>query len=128
MKPCIPFDRKDCCPKDLFSSCEPAIRTVREEILVLLAGGWCSLLDISKSVGIPEKDAQEHLEHLRRSLRGKGGLIVSPPECLSCGFVFEKRDRIGRPGKCPRCRGTHISSPRFRVDSRSIPGGLHEKT
>jgi len=58
MKPCIPFDRKDRCSRDPSSRREPAIHTVREEILALLAGGWCTLLDISKSLGIPEKEAQ----------------------------------------------------------------------
>ena len=59
----------------------------------------------------------EHLEHLRKTLRGAGRrLILIPAVCRECGFVFRKRDRIRGPGHCPLCRGESIADPSFRLE------------
>lgn len=38
-----------------------------------------------------------------------------PAQCLGCGFIFSKRERLTRPGKCPVCRHGQISEPLFAV-------------
>jgi hypothetical protein len=74
--------------------------------------------DLSAIVGIPERDVALHLEHLARSLRHSGGrLEVEPAACLACGFVFEGRRKLTRPGRCPECYGRRITLPVFRIDS-----------
>ncbi len=74
--------------------------------------------DLSQRVGIPEHDVAGHLEHLERSLKRRGvTLVLEPPACLDCGFVFAHRHRVTRPGSCPDCHGRRISLPRFRVDT-----------
>lgn len=90
--------------------------TVRRAIMAALADGPLSALDLSGRVGIPEKDVAGHLEHIRHSLHHSGRrLDVTPAECASCGFVFEKRGRLTRPGKCPVCKGGHIHAPLFSL-------------
>jgi transcriptional regulator len=93
-----------------------ALDTVRHRILTELAQGPLSALDLSGLVGIPEKEVAGHLEHIRQSLHRSGTrLLVQPAECTKCGFVFEKRERLTRPGKCPVCRGESIHAPLFSL-------------
>jgi transcriptional regulator len=87
--------------------------TLRREIVSVLSGGPLTAREISGLVGISEKDVLAHLEHVRIALRG--GLLVTPAECMSCGFVFAKRERLKAPGKCPVCRSEHIAEPSFSL-------------
>lgn len=100
----------------------PAERTdtVRQSIVAVLRRDSVTAMDISEEVGIPVKDVYSHLEHIRHSLQREGRhLTVVPARCRSCDFVFAKRDRLKRPGRCPVCRGESISQPRYRIqDSR----------
>jgi predicted Zn-ribbon and HTH transcriptional regulator len=90
--------------------------TLRQEILTLLEWQEMTARDLAVEVGIPEGEAESHLEHIRRSLaKGKKRFHVLPSECRTCGFVFAKRKRLSRPGRCPRCRGQSISPPLYRV-------------
>jgi predicted Zn-ribbon and HTH transcriptional regulator len=91
--------------------------TVREQLLEALRAGPATVKDLSRTVGVSERDVVRHLEHVERSLRGRGGrLRVALPACLDCGFGFAKRERLARPGHCPRCKGTRISLPSFSVE------------
>jgi len=38
-------------------------------------------------------------------------LMIVPAECKKCGFVFAKRDKFRKPGKCPVCKGESIQEP-----------------
>jgi predicted Zn-ribbon and HTH transcriptional regulator len=94
----------------------PRLATLRREIEALLAGEPLSAREISTLLGIPERTVGEHLRHIRRSLHRQGRtLLVTPPVCHLCGFVFARRERLERPGKCPACRGQSIADPRFAV-------------
>lgn len=90
--------------------------TVRRGIRAVLERGPATARTLSREVGISERDVAGHLEHLRRTLRREGRrLEVEPASCLRCGFRFEKRARITRPGRCPRCGGERISLPVFHI-------------
>jgi predicted Zn-ribbon and HTH transcriptional regulator len=90
--------------------------TVRDAIAAELRGEPLTTHELSERVRIPEREVADHLEHLARSARGRGErLVVTPPRCLACGFVFEARDRLTRPGKCPSCRASRIAPPRFSL-------------
>ncbi len=93
--------------------------TVRRRILSLLSGRPLTARQISAEVGIPEKEAYAHLPHVKRTVARLGGrLVVTPAECRQCGYVFRKRERPNRPGRCPVCRGESISEPLFAVLAR----------
>jgi hypothetical protein len=71
-------------------------------------------------VGIPEKDVHGHLRHIRETLHRSGrNLNVTPAECVKCGFVFRKRERLTKPGRCPVCHGESIHAPLFSVQRRN---------
>jgi len=74
--------------------------------------------DLARLVGLREPEVVAHLEHLERSLRGRGGrLVVDPARCRSCGYAFPGRRRLGRPSSCPRCRHQRIEPPTFRIEA-----------
>ena len=90
--------------------------TLRQSIIILLRREEVTALEISEEVGIPVHDVYGHLQHIRHSLHRDGeSLSVVPAECRGCGFVFVKRERLKRPGRCPVCRGESISQPRYTV-------------
>jgi predicted Zn-ribbon and HTH transcriptional regulator len=90
--------------------------TVRHEIVLSLVGETLSAREISGIVRIPEKEVYDHLEHIRKSLHEqRRALDIIPAECLKCGFVYAKRERLRKPGKCPVCRGSQIQEPLFTV-------------
>jgi transcriptional regulator len=104
-------------PKDAALTPERAA-SVRDVIREALAGRPLSAHDISQRAGISEKDVAEHLEHLQRSVRAKGGrLVVKPAECLSCGYVFRDRSRVKDPGTCPKCQGSHLAASTYRIEA-----------
>src|SRR4051812_20256749 len=91
--------------------------TIRHQIVELLRVERVSAKDISAAVRVREKEVYDHLDHIRRSLaRGGERLSVTPPECAKCGFVFEERERLTPPGKCPVCRHEAIIEPLFAID------------
>ena len=90
--------------------------THRQEIEACLREGPCTAKDLSKRVGISERDVPDHLTHLEKSLKARGErLVVTPPRCLTCDFTFTKRHRFTRPGRCPSCGARRITLPRFEV-------------
>ncbi len=102
---------------------EPAVpvernETIRQEILSLLGEQGISAKEISGAVHIAEKDVYDHLEHIDRSTHTTGNhLTIIPAECMKCGFVFKKRERLKKPGRCPVCRGEQIQDPLFSIRS-----------
>ena len=90
-------------------------KTIRQDLMRYLENQpGVTAHDISSALGITEKSVPGHLKHLQRSLRVQNQrLSVLPAACLDCGFVFRKRTRFSRPGRCPACRSTHLSEPRF---------------
>ena len=102
---------------------EPAVpeeryETLRRRIVTLLKGGPLSGKELSNELRIPEKDVCEHLEHIRKTMnKGECKFIVLPARCSKCGFVFRKRGRLKKPGKCPLCRSELVDPPLFSVES-----------
>jgi len=102
-------------PKEPFVPVERH-ETIRREILAVLQDQALSSKDISAEVHISEKDVYDHLEHIERSAHATGHhLTVIPAECEKCGFVFKKRERLKKPGRCPICRGEKIQEPLFTI-------------
>jgi predicted Zn-ribbon and HTH transcriptional regulator len=103
-------------PKEPFTP--PSMHdTIRQEIIAALLEGPCSARDLSAAAGTPEREVPVHLEHIRRSIAPSGQrLTVIPAKCKKCGFVFSKRDKLKRPGKCPVCKGESIREPRFMIE------------
>jgi predicted Zn-ribbon and HTH transcriptional regulator len=97
------------------------MQTVRQKIIELLTEEEMDARELSRAAGIREKEVDDHLAHIARTLAGKGQkLSIRPARCLSCDFVFKKRQRFTRPGRCPRCKKSHLQSPSFHIEHRDI--------
>ena len=93
--------------------------TIRRQIIELLDETEMDAREISRAVKIKEKEVYEHLPHIARSLAATGSkLTIRPSECLKCGYIFKDRRRFTRPGRCPRCRDSHLINPSYRVAKR----------
>lgn len=91
--------------------------TLRHDIISLLQGRTLTAKEISGEISISEKEVYDHLEHIRLTMSKKGHhLSITPAECGKCGFVFKKRERLKKPGKCPVCRAETIHEPLFTVE------------
>ena len=107
---------------------EPAVPTeahdtTRKSIIAALEMGPSSARDISAAVRISEREVSAHLEHIRKSLLPSSRhLKIVPAECKKCGFIFAKREKLRRPGKCPVCKGESIQEPRFVIEEREERG------
>ena len=88
--------------------------TKRQEIIELLSIG-SRTVHISSTLHLSMREVTDHLDHVRKSVRRPQKFIIEPSECLSCGFVFKDRSKIHTPGKCPKCRSSHIHEPSYRI-------------
>lgn len=88
-------------------------KTPRQAILEVMTDTPMSAHEISGLAGVSEKDVYEHLLHLRVSKKGRGGISVVPAKCRKCGYDFVKRERLTKPGRCPKCKEKRIAAPKF---------------
>lgn len=100
----------------------------RERIIELLTATEepMDVGEIARELGLDPREAAsiyEDLEHIARSLKNSGFvLLVQPPACKSCGYVFRDLKRLKKPSKCPRCRSERIYPPRFIIRPRDERG------
>ncbi|OIN95571.1 MAG: hypothetical protein AUJ48_02895 [Deltaproteobacteria bacterium CG1_02_45_11] len=91
------------------------METYRQKLAELLKKGSFTLHELSAEIRIPAKEVQHHLEHVQRSTRPPLRFIMEPARCLKCGFLFKDRKKLGSPGRCPKCKGSHVEDPRYGV-------------
>ncbi len=90
------------------------VETIRQSITSLIESREMSAKELSSFVGIPEKEVYLHLDHIKKS---RGPMFeLSPSRCKICGFDFQGRERLKKPGKCPDCKGESISLPLFSLN------------
>jgi hypothetical protein len=89
--------------------------TIRQLITTELEKGPMTARDLSKTIRISEKEVIAHLEHVAKSLHPPKKLIIVPPVCNKCGFIFKERRRFSSPSRCPECRHEGITQPAFRI-------------
>ena len=95
--------------------------TTRQRLAEALTGTLLSTRQLAALIGIPERQVEDHLTHIVRSIARDRirRFVLEPSACETCGFVFRSRSRLTRPSRCPRCRSEEISSPRYGIELRS---------
>lgn len=96
------------------------VLTVRQQLMHLLTGTRHSSRDLAALIGAPERQIEEHLSHVVRSLAKDKTrrFLLEPSRCHDCGFVFRERARLTTPGRCPACHSEAIAPPRFGIELR----------
>jgi len=88
----------------------------RKDLIELLQQQPASLHEMARLLEMRPGELEDDLRHLFRSLTNLPyHAIITPACCRKCGFVFH-RDKLHKPGKCPRCHGTWISAPLIGVE------------
>lgn len=92
--------------------------TDRQRLVQMITGARRSSRQLAELAGLPERQVEDHLTHIVRSLARDRTrrFVLDPSVCQDCGFVFRERTRLKRPSRCPRCRSEAISPPRFGID------------
>ena len=103
----------------------PVERTPRQRIIDLITGTRLSSHQLAHMLGIAERQVEDHLEHVVKSLaRDKTRrFILEPSRCQDCDFVFRDRRRLTRPSRCPICRSEDITAPRYGIDPVGASSG-----
>jgi predicted Zn-ribbon and HTH transcriptional regulator len=97
--------------------------TIRQQIVQLITGTLRPARQLAELIGIPERQIEDHLTHVVRSLAHDRTrrFVLDPSECQDCRFVFRERTRLTRPSRCPRCRSEAITAPRYGIELRAKP-------
>jgi hypothetical protein len=89
--------------------------TRRQRLAERLAQGPATVRELAAELGVQIKTVVEDLGHVQRSLRDRK-LVIEPARCLSCGFVFKRRERFTAPSRCPECRSENTDEPELRIE------------
>jgi len=90
----------------------------RKDLIGMLRDRPTSLNELALLLAVPPNALEDDLQHLFRSLKNLPyRAIITPATCRKCGFTFN-RDKLHKPGKCPRCHGTWISKPLIGIEER----------
>lgn len=73
--------------------------------------------ELSRELGVSEKELPDAIEKLRRTLEHSSErLHVEPSRCIACQFELTGRTRAKRPSRCPRCSSERLTRPRFWIE------------
>ena len=89
--------------------------TRREEIIEILGKEEKSAQELANQFRVELFEILEDLNHIRYSIKPRK-LIMKPAQCKKCGFKFEERSKVKKPGKCPICKSEWILAARFRIE------------
>ena len=90
--------------------------------MMLLTGTLLSSHQLAQLVGIPERQVEEHLTHIVKTLARDASrtFLLAPSHCQDCTYTFRDRTKLTRPSRCPRCRIEAITSPRYGIRDESV--------
>ncbi|MCP5517606.1 MAG: transcriptional regulator [Verrucomicrobiales bacterium] len=98
----------------------------RRDFIPLLLDRPKTLSQLARETRLKPGEVAEDIEHLLRSLRHLPFRAEwTPARCRKCGFEFDAR-KLGRPSRCPECRGTWIAEACLCV--REQPAGTEPGT
>ena len=96
--------------------------TPRRRLMQALAGSMRSARELARELGMPERQVEDHLVHVVRSLKHDPSrrFLLSPASCQGCGFTFRERTKLTCPSRCPRCHSESIIPPRYGIEQKSV--------
>ena len=95
---------------------EHGAATPRQQIIALLRVRPWEAGELSRALGISQRQVEAHLPHVRHSVEAQGEqLVIEPARCRDCGFTFAQRTRTTKPSRCPQCTSEHLAPPVFTI-------------
>jgi predicted Zn-ribbon and HTH transcriptional regulator len=100
--------------------------TPRQYLMQILTGTVRSAQELARLLAMPERQVEEHLAHIVRSLAHDPArrFFMEPARCQQCGFIFRERRRLTCPSRCPTCRSEAICPARYGITNRRDSQGL----
>jgi predicted Zn-ribbon and HTH transcriptional regulator len=87
----------------------------RKDLIDVLLDNPKSVTQIAREFGESPGQITGDLKHLFRSLKHtEYKELIEPSRCRECGFEFSE-DKLTKPSKCPKCRGTWLTEPRISI-------------
>ncbi|NPA98963.1 MAG: transcriptional regulator [Crenarchaeota archaeon] len=102
--------------------------TLREKIIELLKNTESPLTvdEIIAVLGLSHRDRKlvyDAIMHAAKTVKrrssGRLEIVMVPPYCIKCGYVFKDLKKPRKPSRCPRCRSERIAPPRFMIREKS---------
>lgn len=99
-----------------------AMETVRERMMKLFIeniGKFYTVNDIIAILSLDLKpfEVYRHIEHIAKSIKSKTNgkiiIVMQPPRCRKCGYIFRDLRKPRKPSKCPKCKSEWIKPPSF---------------
>ncbi len=92
---------------------------LRKDLIELLRNNSMDLVEIARHLEISQKNVEDDLRHLIKSLKHADyRLVVTPAHCRKCDFAFNK-EKLHKPGKCQQCLSTWIQGPLFDIEQKT---------
>ena len=70
-------------------------------------------------IDVRPREVYNHLEHIAKTVRRLSKntevLLMKPPTCRRCGYVFKDIKKPRKPSRCPKCRSEWIEPPAFKI-------------
>ena len=88
--------------------------TRREQIIEVLAKEEKSAQQLANDFKVELLEILEDLKHIKHSVKPRK-LKIKPAQCRKCGFKFEERSKVKKPGRCPKCKSEWIMAPLFKI-------------
>ncbi|RLG84261.1 MAG: transcriptional regulator [Thermoprotei archaeon] len=98
------------------------METVRERMMKLFIeniGKFYTVNDIIAILSLDLKpfEVYRHIEHIAKSIKSKTNgkiiIVMQPPRCRKCGYIFRDLRKPRKPSKCPKCKSEWIEPPSF---------------
>ena len=95
---------------------EKIIQALRKSNRPLTVDDLIMILELNPSM---KNQLYNHIMHAAKSLRaktrGREEIVMIPPRCIKCGYIFTKLRKAKKPSKCPKCKSERIEPPSFII-------------
>lgn len=98
--------------------------TIREKIICILreSDKPLSVDDLILILNLNPREKTklyDHIMHAAKTMKaktnGKEEIVMIPPRCLKCGYIFKKLEKARKPSRCPKCKNENIGPPLFLI-------------
>ena len=91
------------------------METRRQQIMALLQKEEWPIEELAKHFSVHISVIHDDIIHIQKSLKNGSTLEATPFVCYQCGFRFQRRKKLKRPSRCPKCKTTRISDTMIQI-------------